>query len=334
MDIVRMRAGLGNQMFCYALYLELISRGREVGIDMGFYTKYPDWPDPYMLEHVFPNIKINPVEESLFDSICDKYKKESTEKGWSEYINYHPEKRYFWGENKKDVGCYLPDVFKTKECAFVGLWYSEKYFQHVKREVRTAFQFSRGEDKLIRLAEEMNRQNSVSLNIRLGRTYSYVDVTTPNGNQVANIAADGYYSRAISKMAETVGNDAKWYIFSDAIDVLNGKKDIASEVASFREKDITLTPGAENYRTSVDVLRKELNDLDKVYITADMFDRYEDWYDLFLMSNAKNNIIANSSFGWWGAWLNNNADKTVISPNRFFQSSECTDIYPDEWIRL
>ena len=79
----------------------------------------------------------------------------------------------------------------------------------------------------------------------------------------------------------------------------------------------------------------------KTHLTLREKCTYIDWntgsnsfQDMILMSKCKHNIIANSSFGWWGAWLNNNADKTVISPNRFFQSSECTDIYPDEWIRL
>lgn len=56
-----------------------------------------------------------------------------------------------------------------------------------------------------------------------------------------------------------------------------------------------------------------------------------DYVDMFLMSKCTNNIIANSSFSWWGAWLNENKNKRVIAPNKWFGPSnshlETKDIY-------
>jgi hypothetical protein len=58
------------------------------------------------------------------------------------------------------------------------------------------------------------------------------------------------------------------------------------------------------------------------------------WKDMYLMSLCKYNIVANSTFSWWGAWLNNNPNKIVIAPNRFLKNDTQTDVYPDSWIKL
>ena len=55
--------------------------------------------------------------------------------------------------------------------------------------------------------------------------------------------------------------------------------------------------------------------------------------DMYLMSLCKHNIIANSSFSWWGAWLNNNNYKTVIAPKKWFLDKE-NEVACENWIKL
>ena len=69
-----------------------------------------------------------------------------------------------------------------------------------------------------------------------------------------------------------------------------------------------------------------------VYVTCNS--GQNSWKDMYLMSLCKHNIIANSSFSWWGAWLNKNPGKIVLCPNRFLKNDIYTDVYPDEWIRI
>lgn len=59
--------------------------------------------------------------------------------------------------------------------------------------------------------------------------------------------------------------------------------------------------------------------------------------DLELMSGCENNIISNSTFSWWGGWLNNNPNKIVIAPKKWFGQElnlDSSDICPDNWIRI
>ena len=58
--------------------------------------------------------------------------------------------------------------------------------------------------------------------------------------------------------------------------------------------------------------------------------------DLHLMSHCKSNVIANSSFSWWAAWLNQNRDKTIIAPKQWYANNAMStkDLIPGTWIQL
>ena len=113
----------------------------------------------------------------------------------------------------------------------------------------------------------------------------------------------GYYDRAANLVQRLAGERVEFFLFSDEPDF------IADAFADL--------PGAHVVRS----------------------DPHKSWEDMFLMARCRHNIIANSSYSWWGAWLNPAQDKRVIAPARWFTPGKLAacnvlDLYPDDWILL
>jgi hypothetical protein len=63
----------------------------------------------------------------------------------------------------------------------------------------------------------------------------------------------------------------------------------------------------------------------------------EDWEQMLLMSLCNHNIIANSTFSWWGAYLNDNPGKIVCYPEHWFMpevKKDVTDLFEEDWIKI
>ena len=107
------------------------------------------------------------------------------------------------------------------------------------------------------------------------------------------------------------------------------------------------------YHVAIELLQQKLQDFtffvftdDVAWVKAHLKINYvlvegntdsNSWKDMYLMSCCKHHIIANSTFSWWAAWLNNFEDKVVIAPKKWFGNElndETIDLCPQEWIRI
>lgn len=82
--------------------------------------------------------------------------------------------------------------------------------------------------------------------------------------------------------------------------------------------------------------KKNIEFGDNVYFVSNE-ENIQDYEELIVMSRCKNQIIANSTFSWWGAWLNSNNDKIVIGPRNWFRSGSKNakyNIMCSEWIKM
>jgi hypothetical protein len=86
------------------------------------------------------------------------------------------------------------------------------------------------------------------------------------------------------------------------------------------------------FTDDVDWVKKNYNIPNSFIVDCNVGD--DSWQDMCLMSYCKHNIIANSTFSWWGAWLNSNENKIVVAPNQWFVNSDTTDIIPETWIKI
>ena len=180
-----------------------------------------------------------------------------------------------------------------------GYWQSEKYFDsgYVKNRLINEFAIDK---KLVLTDDESRRileqiESEESVSVHVRRgDYLNPGVVENHGG----ICTDDYYKRAIEYVLDKKPG-AKLYFFSNDTKWTKEKYGDLGEVVSLEG-------------------REEISDI----------------AELLLMSRCKNHILANSSYSWWSAWLNDNSDKLVIVPSKWANLKQMDDIYTDRMIRV
>lgn len=181
-------------------------------------------------------------------------------------------------------------------CYLDGYWQSEKYFSSIREVLLKDFTLKH---ELNPSSEEILQKIKAceSVSVHVRKT-DYIKGSV--NSKIYGEITPQYYLQAMSKVKEKYSN-ASFFVFSDDSEWF--KKNISTDLP----------------------------------VTFVDFNRGDDSYqDLYLMSQCKHNIIANSSFSWWGAWLNTNAQKMVIAPQNWFQKGahDGKDLIPKSWIKL
>lgn len=286
MVIVKVMAGLGNQMFEYALYRALLEKGRDAKIDLSFFDTFSAHYG-YELKKVF-NIKEIVASKEEAAKLAG-IRHDFLSRAFRKFV-YRKKTHYI--QNMEEGFGFLPEVFEMDNVYLQGYWQSEKYFKDIEDIIRKEFTFKnemRAEN--VDFLNKVQNLNTVSIHVRRG---DYVQ--SPN---LGGICTLEYYENAVDYIKKRIENPY-FCVFSDDI------------------------PWCKN--------NMKLENC--VYIDWNRgFDSYQ---DMQLMSLCKHNIIANSSFSWWGAWLNNHASKIVIAPEQWFQNKRMNikDLIPETWIRV
>ena len=191
---------------------------------------------------------------------------------------------------------FAPNMLTISDNSFVcGYWQSEQYFLEIKNEIRTIFKFKKSLTKQ-NIAISKIIDRSNSVSLHVRRN-DYAN--NPKINATHGLCGLDYYQAAIEYIKERISLPY-FIIFSD-------------DIAWVKE-------------------HLKINDPHQ-YVDFNI--GVESHNDMHLMSLCKHHIIANSSFSWWGAWLNPNTEKIVLAPKIWFANQTNTDdLIPQQWIRM
>ena len=178
-----------------------------------------------------------------------------------------------------------------------GYWTDERYFADVSSLVKKELTL-RGtlSTKNQQIAENI-RKTLNSISIHVRRGDYVQDETT---RSIFHLCNEDYYARAVAEVKKRI-KDPVFFVFSDDIEWV--------------KKHIAIGAETRYVSDSGEGLPHE---------------------ELMLMSMCRHNIIANSTFSWWAAWLNPNSDKVVIAPDRWYNLEEYSgaECVPAGWVKI
>lgn len=276
MVVVSIKGRLGNQMFGFALYRQLLKMGKEV---------YVDFLHEPLID--FFGFQYNVIDkETALEYLKDRDNRNII-KRWEYRI--FPQRCLCYEE--KATGVFDKNVLRLDEVYLNGYWQSERYFADVTEEIRRMYRFpDLLTDYQQKMLDEIQSKQSVSMHIRRGDYLEHPEL-------YGTITME-YYERAMRYIQERKEN-VYFYIFTN---------DIPWAMQNFKR--------------------------DNIFIIEDSGHADTGNLDMALMAACKDNIIANSSFSWWGAWLNRNQEKIVIAPKEWEVNRSTRDIWCKGWLKM
>lgn len=294
MVITQIHSGLGNQMFQYAAGISLANHlNVECKLDITWFENSASAQTP------------NDYQLNVFPSIKNKFASKveidalirpSSEGIWNRLkhkLNRNRPVHRRWAFEEPHFHFY-PKFFDAKSPVLItGYWQSEQYFLPIADRVRDDFSL-----------EFLPESSNYLLSNQISEVQA-VSIHVRRGDMVNNpeVAAKHgscnleYYKRAMAIIEQEVGNPV-YFVFSD--DLAWCRENL---VSNCRMEFVAGNVGANAI------------------------------WDIQLMRLCKHHIIANSSFSWWGAWLNPSSKKIVLAPQRWFNHAEhiTKDLLPKSW---
>ena len=305
MITVSLIGGLGNQLFQYAAGKALAERhGVGLALDLSGFPRDEE-KRTFLLDRLHvPEADLSNVPELGAAKPDNNYVRSLWKRRIDRVLLGRVPKVASSADHYREPHFQYDPTFEAlgSRTTLFGYFQSERYFSGIADPLRDFF----------RPRDDLGPEAQLVAD-RIAATEVPVSVHIRRGDFVKNPARvrfhgwldDAYYRRALKVLQGAVKPDITFFVFSDD--------------AAAAEAVLDFVP-AEN----------------QVHVRGDP-DR--PWEDLALMARCHHHVVANSSFSWWGAWLNPSSDKVVIVPRAWFtiealrQQNTC-DLWPANWILL
>lgn len=298
MITVFLRGGLGNQMFQYAAGLHLAKRNQaSLALDVAYLNDR--WPRK---EFTYRTLDLDIFGIKPRFTLLSRVSNHFPVPGlWAalDFAGIQLREALILQTvvREREPNTFDPEVLKVGGSVLLfGYWQNEKYFKEIESDIREAFQFKIPlDDYAQKLKKEIESSESVALCVRRGDYVQHQSAKALMGDTNVD-----YYAKAIAHINERV-KSPRYFVFT------------ADDDIEFCKQTLNV-PANTVYIGKLD----------------------PKWsFHLELMSLCRHSIIANSTFYWWGAWLNPHKNKTVIAPARWYADREKQpDIIPKSWITL
>ena len=281
MIITKIKGGLGNQLFQYAVGRAVASHYKSaLKLDLTIFETYK-LHNGYRLDQFAIQADIATDDEIINLKGGNNVLFSALRKaGLFKRKSYFKEKRSSYFD---------ASVFKNNYVYLNGYWQNESYFADIRELLlRELSPISSMNDLSCTYSEGIKKSNSVGLHVRRGDYLNFKNI---------GVLDVDYYMKAVEYIKENVEKPT-FYIFSDDLE--------------WCKNNLGFLDGC----IYVDRTHTEIDDLK-------------------LMSFCQHNIIANSSFSWWGAWLNQNPKKTVIAPKSWLLNDPgSSNVILSDWVKL
>lgn len=284
MILVRLKGGLGNQMFQYAAGRALADRhGVELLLDTRFFDSYK--LHAYGLARLAVSSRHASLNELERWPIWQRKPLKLVQRLGIKTKWYCPPQFGYdplWSSLGKDL-------------VIDGYFQSEKYFASIAdvltREFTPKDSLSAANNAI---REQAQRTESVMIHVRRG---DYV--TDPKTLATHGVCSPAYYDASIQYLRERL-NEPQFFVFSNDMEWARQNLDLGKNAIY-----------VEGNQKSPEV-------------------------DIHLMTQCSHHVVANSSFSWWGAWLNRDPGKLVIAPKHWFATDKINadELVPGGWMRL
>lgn len=311
MIILKLRAGLGNQLFQYAYARARALRSKtDLTIDISWFSNIDkkDTPRTFLLDkyNIPETITVATKTESavvrLYRKIVSKINRDIFKQ--SDYVYYPRLAR---------------PVSKMRDVTVEGYWNTEKYFKEAKETIRNELTLKVPlSENATRLEQEVrdavaSGAQTILIHVRRGDYVTNVHANTFNG-----LSGVEYYKQAIETIRKEI--DSRTQAGTSAVPIIFF---LASDDVEWLKENIIPLLG------------------DSAYHLLSGHEGVREYEELYIMSLCQHFIIANSTFSWWAAWLSDNAAQTgttkiVVGPRRWVLDPDIDtrDVMPEDWIRI